>query len=60
MLLILFLIFIHFEFKHFLFKFQILDVRMEIFVWLMEEPQEEEWKFVLRVYGVWYVTIPGM
>ena len=35
-------------------------VREEMYVWLMEMPQQEEWKFVSVVYGVWCVMIHGI
>ena len=35
-------------------------VKMEMCVWLMEMPQQEEWKFVLAVCGVMYVMTTGM
>ena len=39
---------------------QILDVKMEIYVWLMEMPQQEEWIFVPVVYGHMYATNHGI
>ena len=33
---------------------------MEKYVWLMEMPQQEEWKFVSVVYGVWSVMTTGI
>ena len=34
--------------------------KMEKYVWLMEMPQQEEWKFVSVVYGEQCVTILGI
>ena len=34
--------------------------KMEKYVWLMELPQQEEWKFVSVVSGVWYVITTGI
>ena len=42
------------------FKFQILVAKKEKYVWLMEMPQQEEWKFVSVVSGVWCVITTGM
>ena len=33
---------------------------MEKYVWLMEMPQQEEWKFVSVVSGVWCVITTGI
>ena len=33
---------------------------METYVWLMEMPQQEEWKFVSVVSGVWCVITTGI
>ena len=41
-------------------KFQILVAKKEKYVWLMEMPQQEEWKFVSVVSGVWYVIATGI
>ena len=42
------------------FKFQIVVVKKEKYVWLMEMPQQEEWKFVSVVSGVWCVITTGI
>ena len=42
------------------FLFQILVVKKEKYVWLMEMPQQEEWKFVSVVSGVWCVITTGI
>ena len=44
---------------HFI-SLQTLDVKMGKYVWLMELPPQEEWKFVSVVYGEQYVMIFGM
>ena len=42
------------------FKFQILAAKKGKYVWLMEMPQQEEWKFVSVVSGVWCVITTGI
>ena len=42
------------------FKFQIVVVKKGKYVWLMEMPQQEEWKFVSVVSGVWCVITTGI
>ena len=42
------------------FLFQILVVKKEKYIWLMEMPQQEEWKFVSVVSGVWCVITTGI
>ena len=39
---------------------QTLVVKMEKYVWLMELPLQEEWRFVWAVYGEQCVTTFGM
>ena len=41
-------------------RLQKLIAKMEKYVWLMELPLQEEWKFVLVVYGEQCVMIIGM
>ena len=42
------------------FKFQIVVAKKVKYVWLMEIPQQEEWKFVSVVSGVWCVITTGI